>query len=433
MEEGGAMSSQQEGPRTKGKRPSIAIVLASLVLVLVLVSTAVVYAAMDVDWRVERVREGSASWPFLAVDVGGTLHMTYYSNGSLYYSTQTDDGWDDSVIVTGAVHWTAPVAFDADGDPHVCYQIAKTASDPNNYTLECAEWAGGEWTSSIVSADTYPGSESMAIGPDGVTYVAFVRLGDLICADDRNGSWDEDVLVDHPDAPRYILEGNTGSTSIAIDASGNVHVALGYNQASVIVFSDGPSDWNRSIILSSLLTFNSVSLLARDDGALLLAYYAYPTDPEQVGLWMATRTSGAWVMEPVSAARDLNSFTCSLTVDHDGAPVIAWYGSGLTGSHIMMSRQTGDGWESCVVIDSDDLSIDYRASTTVCVDAEGTILISVNRGAAEFVTDSVSFAEGLSAVRFLAVGYFAMGLLVWGIGVAVARRVLNRERKNGQG
>ena len=134
------VSSQQGRPEAKSKRPSTIVVLASLALVVVLVSTAVIYAAMDVEWKVGRARDGDASWPYVAGDGSGSLHMTYAVDDSLIYASLTEDGWEESVIMTGLVRGASPLAFDGNGNPHVCYQLEDPdyESGPMAYSLSHA-------------------------------------------------------------------------------------------------------------------------------------------------------------------------------------------------------------------------------------------------------------------------------------------------------
>jgi hypothetical protein len=56
----------------------------------------------------------------------------------------------------------------------------------------------------------------------------------------------------------------------------------------------------------------------------------------------------------------------------------------------------------------------------------------VNRGAAEYVTDSMSFSDRISSVGLLAIMAYAGGLLLWAAAVVVSRWALNREPKKKQ-
>lgn len=430
------MSSQQEGPRTKGKRPSIAIVLASLVLVIVLVSAAVVYAAMDVEWRIGRVRDGDASWPFVAVDGSGSLHMTYTVDDSLIYSSLTEDGWEESVIVTGAVSGTSPLVFDGSGNPHVCYQLEDRDNEtgPLVFSLTYAELVGEEWTSSVISETIYPDSESIAVDTEGTVHVAFVSMGDVVYVNDRDGSWEETLLIEHPDAPEYILMVNSGATSVAVDQSSNIHVAVAYNRGYVGVFSDEGSGWTEHTLFAWDLTYDSVSLVARDDGVLQVAYYGYPlSSPSLMGLMTGTRMMDVWQVEPVAGvASSPNDFTCALTMDEDCNPLIAWRESGPDGSNIRVSTQVEGTWQSPIVVGNEELVTYHCGLFSACLDADGSTFVPVDRGAAEYVTDSMSFSDRISSVRLLAIMAYAGGLLLWAAAVLVSRWALNREPKKKQ-
>ena len=280
----------------------------------------------------------------------------------------------------------------------------------------------------MISDISYQDSESIAVDDDGTVHVGFVSLGSVIYANDRDGYWEVTLLVEHPDAPDDILMGVSGATSVAVDGLGNPHVAVGYNRGYIGVFSDEGSGWTEHALFNWDLTYDSVSLSANADGTLRVAYYGYPlSSPSLKGLMMGTRSMDVWQVEPVaSMSSSPNEFTCALTADQDDNPQIAWREFGQDREGICVSRQGEGAWCTTTVVGSDGLIQYHCGLLSVCLDAHGSTFVSVYRGAAEYVTDSVTFLDGISSVWPRAVVAYAGGLLLWVATVLVARWALNK-------
>jgi hypothetical protein len=270
----------------------------------------------------------------------------------------------------------------------------------------------------------------MTLDQDGSAHIAFVRCADVIYSTEANGSWEEVTLIDHPDAPEYILATSSGSTSICVSQSGDVHVAVGYNMGFVGVFSNEGQEWVQSNLFNWDLTFDSVSIDAGADGSVAVAYHGYPAgEPNLRGVMLATRDSSGWNLDSAAPTEGVSLFKCALALDTNGLATIAWRDEGNQGSFLRVSEQTDDGWKQSVVSESGRLSSTSRSQLSICELADGTTILAVDTGEAEYATDSVSLSDGLSSVWYLVPLCYGGGRLIWALATLTFRSMRGRDRQ----
>ena len=172
----------------------------SLVVILILVTSFVLYSAEKVEWKIDGVDgiSGLVHWPFVATDKSGQLHMTCNADESLTHSILTADGWSHSTVASGPIFGASPLVFDNAGNPYICYQVqgGGALNSDENYTMILAKKDGNDWTESVVTTSSMKGSHSIAVDISGHAHVAFLRHGDIVYANNTNGSWIETLLLD---------------------------------------------------------------------------------------------------------------------------------------------------------------------------------------------------------------------------------------------
>jgi hypothetical protein len=410
-----------------GMRSRALVGIVALVLVMAIVTSIVLYSAARVEWKTVRIDRTDAPvyWPYVATDDAGTLHMTYYVNHRLIHSTLTDEGWEHSNVTEASIWGTSPIMFESDGTPHICYQVEDASSASGNCILRHARMVDSEWWLSTVSNTSVKGSHSMALDVSGNAHIAFIQSGGFVYANHTSGLWQRTYLLEQP-----ISSDNYGMTSIAIDASGHPHVAVGYNQGFVGVFSEVGDSWNLTNLFNWDMTRNSVSIDIGEDSTIVVCYWGYPAgELVNHGVMLASKGPGGWAVETVYTPQSYtNEFLCSISVADGGIVKIAVERDGDSGRSLAVITSSEGGWEYSEVIESYDhpaYSM-WQSHLSICSDEDGHTIVSVNRGAAEYATNSLDQSDRLSAVYFIALAGYTIGFVVWVIVLGIVRVLSNR-------
>jgi len=405
--------------------------IVALVLVLAVVTSIVLYSAARVEWKIDRIdrTDGPVYWPYVATDDAGVLHMTYYVDHHLIFSTLTDEGWEHSTVTEAPIWGASPLVFESDGTPHICYQVEDELSSSGNYVLRHARLVDGEWWLSTVSNTSVKGSHSMAIDASGNAHVAFIQSGGFVYANHTIDLWQRTYLLE-----QVIASDDYGMTSIAIDAYGHPHVAVGHNQGFVGVFSEVGDSWNLTNLFNWDMTENSVSIDIGEDGTIAVCYWGYPAgELVDHGVMLASKGPGGWAVETVYTPQsDTNEFRCSISAADGGIVKIAVERDGNSGRSLAIITSSEEGWEYSEVMEPYDhpsYSL-WQSHLSICSDEDGHTIVSVNRGAAEYATNSLDLSDRLSAVSFIALAGYSIGFVVWVIVMRLGRVLSNRTAKD---
>lgn len=157
----------------------------------------------------------------IAIDSNDKVHIAFLESYSknLQYLSNFDGNW---ALVTldqhsGAIntsHHTS-IAVDADNHVHVAYFHDYADND-----LEYATNSTGVWETHRIDTEGNVGRDcDIAVDPDGFVHIVYqdhtaAKL--LKYASNRSGAWESVILANAA----------TGSSTIAIDSSGNVHIAF---------------------------------------------------------------------------------------------------------------------------------------------------------------------------------------------------------------
>ena len=137
-------------------------------------------------WQVRTVdpQEGSGKFNCTAAGANNSLHIAYanVSTGTtgLRYAVWQGSGWKTEIVDGGdtaigeAVGFSACLAMDSTGDPHVIY------SNESRPSIRYAARKNNRWTIQVVeglAAVAYPDRNSIAIGPGDRPYLGYFDAG----------------------------------------------------------------------------------------------------------------------------------------------------------------------------------------------------------------------------------------------------------------
>jgi hypothetical protein len=163
----------------------------------------------------------------IAIDAGGTPHMSYYTAGTfdLGYITKVND----QLVVAAAdggednVGLASSLALDSRGSPHISY--LEYVSDID-IRLKYAHKVDGEWINEHIPVADPPnecmGPTAIAVGADGTVHICYftnpIGNGSLgYAVKPPGGAWEYDVADQRGDVGYYC--------SLVLDAQGNPHVS----------------------------------------------------------------------------------------------------------------------------------------------------------------------------------------------------------------
>lgn len=343
---------------------------------------------------------GSTGWfPSLAVDVLGTVHVSYLdrANRTFRYARRTGAGWTRSDVASAGTSGYATygkfsgVDYDSAGAPAVSYHDADVS-----YVYAKGNAAGTSWTKTLVpsplTAYAFMGHNGIAI--DRATDTAYVVNWDYSSAyasgsPETLGTWkpggskvavsgpvyvsgsilhhglDCAVAVDShgwpafaytswngqadPNAKNFVTwaQPTSASTWTLRDVEENVRGWTGVYEEKWIGFAMGPGDRPH------------------------LAYYHYGLDRIRYATW----TGSAWTIETVGqpsvSARTSDLVSVAIAVDAAGTPHVAWYG---TTNKVTYAKRTGaNAWTTQVVDTSTD---DTGHGVAIGVDGAGHVHIA---------------------------------------------------------
>jgi len=374
----------------------------------------------------------------IALDSYGKAHISYYdwTNDDLKYATNVSGTWTTTTIdSSGSVGKYSSIALDSSGKAHISHLYITRAD------LKYTTNASGTWVTTTVDDSGKPMGEytSIALDSSGKVHISSYDYDRDHHSDDKSilfyttnatGEWEtttvdrsnEDVgqytsialdskgkahisYCDYNDSnPKYItsscfkyatnasgawitttVDSGGGSTSIALDSSGKVHIS--YNGLRYATNVSGK--WVTTTVDSSsnsdsdeLGTYNSIAL--DSSGKVHISYSAYYYDNDdgnensRYHLKYATNASGAWVITTVdsgSNSHDNLGSANSIALDSAGKAHISYcevdYGNdGLTG--LKYATNSSGTWTTTTV----DSSGSEEGSTSIALDGSGKAHIS---------------------------------------------------------
>lgn len=299
--------------------------MATLLLLATLTLPGLAHAQVPQQWWRDATFLSGGS-PSFTVDQTGVIHATTYGgplNQNTYWRRADNCHWEALPFMPkiGLTNDQRPqgyhtsVAMGADGQPYILYLGHTTMSSGSGFQARVAHFNGAEWSSDSLGAAT-ENQVSIRVAPNGKLHVIFVGSG-LEYATNESGAW---VTTDL-NATGY-NPGQAGH-AMAVDASGNVHVAY------CIIASSGPSP------------------------------------PHHLGY--LKRTGGAWSSSQTLDSSDYSGQGPGISIGADGEPVI----SHNSLYNLQTLRHTTSGWVPSVVLTGSDTGTACMQGTAICHDQTG--------------------------------------------------------------
>lgn len=277
------------------------------------------YARRDGSgWTIERVSTVLAYLPkaSLAVELSGVPHIcSCDGTRQLVYVKRTGGNWTREVIFsTGADRFLWPIhsiAVATDGYPRVAWTDSPVDFDPHSILYYYRRSSTG-WTRETVD-ERAPSTDvgfgcSLGLNSSDAPYISYGtedRL--LVCARKEGGAWVKETVLSPIDL---------AATSLAMDASGNPHIACIDSARSNLVYARRISgSWIMDTAYGGPLVGGhlSLSLNPRSDPQIAFVH-------AQEGLKYASRSNSEWCVEGVESGGWFNS----LKVDATGRVHVAY-------------------------------------------------------------------------------------------------------------
>jgi hypothetical protein len=336
---------------------------AALLLLVQLTLVAAAANAGPHTWSVEIIDTYHVGkFSSLAIDSSDHPHVSYYdeSTGDLKYATKTASGWVPEVVApagkpnAGSFAIYTSIAVDAAGAPRIIYY------DDNTHQLKYAVKTAGSWAIETVDAGCGPCAlngffPSLALDSSGNPHVSYygnpggTANGYLKYAVKSGGTWNTE-MVDN--------DGDSGNgTSIAIDGSGNPHIAY-LRYPSLLSHSDNTlkyatkqgGTWTiDEVDASGRMADPSVAVTS--SGAPRISYHEWNLEK----LLYAAKSGTNWQLEAVDQPAGVNvGRFSSLAVDpQTGIPQIGYFD--FTNKELKYAAKDGQSWATEVADTTGDV------------------------------------------------------------------------------
>ena len=371
------------------------------------------------------------SFPSLAVDADGALHLAYRDTRTrtLSYATNRSGTWKTKVIRDSEIGENLELALDADGYAHIAF------NDALYQTLSYTTGRTG-WTIKRVSTEAGSGHfPTLDVQPDGTPHLEYFSNTSVIHATWESGQWVKTVVDKGSTLPNRL--------SILVDDQGIAHIGYHYYQDVTFYWpwsvDDDKSDpqskwyptpievtfafykyatnasgaWNTSVMDWGAKEGLGCSLALDPKGRVRMLYamrnwdgaYKLKIAIKTGGIWQkqfladarvthpslavdsdgrshvayhrissgtmiyATSRRGFWEYERLGFAGDIGRFH-DLAVDAEGVAHVSY--AGHSGEGLLYATKAGGGaWTSDVLITHADI----RCPTAVALDGDGVVQI----------------------------------------------------------
>lgn len=290
----------------------------------------------------------------IAVDSNGRPHIAYGGN-HLYYAYYDGSIWRyETIDSSSKVGQYASIAIDKSGKAHISYY------DDHNHALKYATNASGSWEIITVDDknDRFIGRyTSIALDTSNNIHISYhYTTGEfwsgLKYANNTSNSWTITTIEELNGKP---LVGDIFSigdyTSIAVDASNNVHISYRYyyfeiGQLKYATNSNG--SWVTTTVDNSGNVGMYTSIAIDSSDKTHITYY----DSDNGDLKYTTNATGLWVTTTVDSSGDVGQYT-SITLDTSGNVHISYYDA--TNKFLKYANNTSGTWTTTTIDNNGDV------------------------------------------------------------------------------
>ncbi len=332
----------------------------------------------NVGWQNGTIDSGGAgSWPSIAVDGDGHVHVSYYdyNHGGVKYASDESGVWAARFVQTGAtVGDYTSIAADGQGKSYISYH------DSGNNDLRYATNADGTWKNSTVDHNGVVGEfTSIAVSANGSVSIAYYDLGNrsLKYAHLVGAQWQIET-VDDPVA-------EVGEyASLALDASGSPHITYFDLTNGCLKYAYKTSTgWTIASLAVTTGAAGPNDLVLNSTGVPYVAYTSLSTH-----ILSVAHLGGSWVSDPLTGSPQAGIHV-SMGMDENDVQYVTYMGFA---SQVLVRAMNATGSWSYSTIDStlgaglfNSMTIDGNQKIQVAYLENGRLKYATNAGASWYV------------------------------------------------
>lgn len=357
---------------------ALCVALAFLFLPLMLTAN----ASAQVAWFPETVDRGDSvgMHASLVIDSRDRPHISYIDegNGTLKYAVQESGVWRTEIVApVRFIAGPTSLALDPVGRPHISFV--------DGVTLRYASFDGSRWNVSSVDLAYEEGTNSLALGQDGLPRIAYAWDTGLL----RIAQWDGARWV------RLTVEAETiiaRYVSLALDAIDSPQISyFGNGMLRYSIWRGGA--WTTETVDSGEGSGWFSQMVLDERGWPRIAYYDSGRRDLRFASWDGTRSS--WSLEVVDSAGE-PGWDLDLALDAVGAPHVSYYER--LSSEVRYARKLGSAWE----IQTVDSAGEVGWYTSIALNGAGSpsmVYFDWTNGALRFAAGRIEFQVRTFAVE----------------------------------
>lgn len=288
--------------------------------------------------------------------------------------------FDCTSVESSSIGANSSIAIDSSGYPWIVSRIAGSAGlRLSHYVGKGGNCVSGAWScETIYNSGTSGDYASIVLDKSNTPWISFIAAtndlyvarfvgtGGTGCVGASNSSAWTCTAVDTPSTV-------TGTTSIALDQSGNPWVSYYDASGSDLKVAKYSGSWALSTVDSAVNGGNYNSLAFDQSGAAWISYYDAGNGDLKVAKWVSS-----WTLTTVDSANTVGQYT-SIAIAPDGYPRIAYYDATGGNLDLRMATYNGAAWGSAAIDTTGDVGMD--ASIAFAPDGNPWVVSYVNSSA----------------------------------------------------
>ena len=293
----------------------------------------------------------------VALDPGGTPHVTYVDNGTLHYKTRNSaNKWIEETLGT-AIQEPTSMAVDGKGQVHLVYRSKCCSYLVHVVRTAPTKWSGGN----VYTASKTAQAPSLALDKAGSPHIAFVDSGgNLRYASKASGNWVFSLVAS---------AGTGATTAVAMDDKDTAHVAYHDPAAGQLKYATrakGAASWNKITVpcVSSCTKYGARPAMAVDAAGAVHIVAGWN------GWVYFTNTGGKWsdtYLAHIFDAQKHGVKRSAIALDKSGTPYLCLNWSIAQGHHPGLATNASGKWRMV------EPSVSEITDLSCAMDSAGTI------------------------------------------------------------
>jgi hypothetical protein len=330
-------------------------------------------ACTTTSWKLATIDAGAGvEWTSIAVDASDFLHIGYYDAtftganqqvGAVKYASNAAGAWQTATVdsVAPTVYGSLSLLAASDGSVHIGYY-----DFANSFRLRHATKVSGSWLLETIAANALNVTTvSMARDAANNLHVAYNPGGIVTYTTNASGPWASQVIGNNS-----VILGGATTSAIAIDSSGNVHVAYyDFSVPGLSYATNATGSWVTQSVDDQADVGPHVAIAVDAAGTVHLSYY----DVSNGDLKYAANGTGSWAAQTLDSAGDVGKFT-AIALDAAGKAHISY--TDATDLTLKYATNASGPWLTYAI----DSSTPVGGYTSIAVDSGGKAHISYRGG-----------------------------------------------------